>query len=119
MCCNSHNNIVKYNLLFDHTRYVLSKGLKICNSNMLSRSSESIFNPMRYTGYTIYACTIGCTHVLATLVKTNVQIVKFPMTFNDKIKSVEHLGTPHKKNTRGREIKLEITLVTVENNNNI
>ena len=40
----------KYSLLWDHTNYVLCKGLKTYNRNMLTRSSENIFNPMRYTG---------------------------------------------------------------------
>ena len=34
----------------DHTNYVLCKGLKIYNRNMLTRSSQRIFNPMHYTG---------------------------------------------------------------------
>ena len=40
----------KYTLLMDHTNYVLCKGLKIYNRNMLTRSSQRIFNPMHYTG---------------------------------------------------------------------
>ena len=39
-----------HNLLLDHANYVLCKGVKICNRNMLTRFSQRIFNPMRYTG---------------------------------------------------------------------
>ena len=38
------------NLPLDHTNYMLCKGLKIYNRNILTRSSKRIFNPMRYTG---------------------------------------------------------------------
>ena len=41
---------VIYNLLLHHTNYVLRKCLKIYNHYMLARSSERIFNPMRYAG---------------------------------------------------------------------
>ena len=40
-----------HNLLLDHTNYVLCNCLKINNCNMITRSSQRIFDPMHYTGF--------------------------------------------------------------------
>ena len=48
----SHTDIYlrsKYNLFLDHTNYVLCRCLKIYNRDMLTRSLQKIFNPMRST----------------------------------------------------------------------
>ena len=40
-------------LLLNHTNYVLCRGFKIYNRNMLTHSLQRLFNPLCYTGYNV------------------------------------------------------------------
>ena len=58
---------------FDHANYVLCKYFKIYNRNMLTRSSQRIFNPMRHTGIIVLIDTSILKQLYRVLFSTGTQ----------------------------------------------